>query len=155
MNARRVVVVGQGYVGLPLAMRAVEAGYDVLGYDLDVRKIEGLAAGCTHIDDISDADVSAALATGRYHVSTDSASAAGFDVAVITVPTPLREGVPDLSFIESAGEMLASADAFTGMPASFACWIRTLLSIPNSFAKAKIRTLSVLSSASCSVKGTL
>ena len=107
MNARRVVVVGQGYVGLPLAMRAVEAGYDVLGYDLDVRKIEGLAAGRTHIDDISDADVAAALATGRYHVSTDSASAAGFDVAVITVPTPLREGVPDLSFIESAGEMLA------------------------------------------------
>ena len=107
MNARRVVVVGQGYVGLPLAMRAVEAGYDVVGFDVDARKIEGLAAGRTHIDDISDADVSAALATGRYRVSTDSGAAVGFDVAVITVPTPLSEGVPDLSAIESAGAMLA------------------------------------------------
>jgi UDP-N-acetyl-D-glucosamine dehydrogenase len=106
-RASRVVVVGQGYVGLPLAMRAVEVGFDVVGFDLDTTKIDGLAAGRTHIDDVTDADVQAALATGRYCPTTDVNGMAGFDVAVITVPTPLREGAPDLSFIESAARMLA------------------------------------------------
>jgi UDP-N-acetyl-D-glucosamine dehydrogenase len=104
----RVVVVGQGYVGLPLAMRAVEVGFDVVGFDLDQRKIDGLTSGLTHIDDVSDADVTAALATGRYRSTWNTADVAGFDVAVITVPTPLRDGAPDLSFIESAGAMLAA-----------------------------------------------
>ena len=103
----KVMVIGQGYVGLPLAMRAVEVGLDVVGFDLDQRKIDGLNAGRTHIDDITDADVQVALATGRYRASSSTADLAGFDVAVITVPTPLRDGAPDLSFIESAGEALA------------------------------------------------
>lgn len=103
----KVMVIGQGYVGLPLAMRAVEVGLDVVGFDLDQRKIDGLNAGRTHIDDVTDADVQVALATGRYRASSSTADLAGFDVAVITVPTPLRDGAPDLSFIESAGEALA------------------------------------------------
>lgn len=107
MSPQKVVVVGQGYVGLPLAMRAVEVGFDVVGFDLDSGKIDGLAAGRTHIDDVSDADVQAALATGRYLPAMDAVSITGFDAAVITVPTPLRDGVPDLSFIESAGHLLA------------------------------------------------
>ena len=105
--ALRVAVVGQGYVGLPLAMRAVEVGHDVVGFDLDFLKIEGLAAGRTHIDDVSDAEVVSALATGRYTPTSDAADLAGFDVAVIAVPTPLRDGAPDLTFITSAGELLA------------------------------------------------
>jgi nucleotide sugar dehydrogenase len=103
----KVMVIGQGYVGLPLAMRAVEVGLDVVGFDLDQRKIDGLNAGRTHIDDVTDADVRAALATGRYRASSAAADLAGFDVAVITVPTPLRDGAPDLSYIESAGTALA------------------------------------------------
>ena len=103
---QRVVVIGQGYVGLPLAMRAVEVGFDVIGFDLDDRKISGLAAGRTHIDDIADADVARALATGRYRPTKAAADLDRFDVAVITVPTPLKEGVPDLSFIESAVDLL-------------------------------------------------
>jgi UDP-N-acetyl-D-glucosamine dehydrogenase len=103
----KLVVVGQGYVGLPLAMRAVEVGFDVVGFDLDTRKIDGLAGGASHIDDITDADVASALATGRYRPTTSTADLDGFDVAVITVPTPLREGVPDLSFITSAVGVLA------------------------------------------------
>ncbi len=106
-DSRRVAVVGQGYVGLPLAMRAVEVGHMVVGFDLDRMKVDGLAAGRTHIDDVSDADVVAALGTGRYRPTADAADLAGFDVAVITVPTPLRDGAPDVSFIVSAGEMLA------------------------------------------------
>ena len=104
---QRVVVIGQGYVGLPLAMRAVEVGFDVVGLDLDIAKIDGLAAGRTHIDDVTDTDVRAALDTGRFAPTNDATLIAGFDVAVITVPTPLRDGVPDLSFIESAGHMVA------------------------------------------------
>jgi nucleotide sugar dehydrogenase len=105
--ARRLVVVGQGYVGLPLAMRAVEAGYHVVGYDVAREKVALLAAGRTHIDDITDADVAAAIATGRYTATDRADDVAGFDVAVITVPTPLRDGAPDLSYIEAAGRLLA------------------------------------------------
>ena len=61
----RVVVVGQGYVGLPLAMRAVEVGYQVVGYDTDERRIKSLSAGESYVEDIPDAQVAAALASGR------------------------------------------------------------------------------------------
>ncbi len=104
----RVVVVGQGYVGLPLAMRAVDVGYDVVGYDLDVNRIKSLAHGTSFTADVPDAQVQAALDGGRYHPSDDESQIDGFDVAVITVPTPLREGVPDLSFIESAARTVGA-----------------------------------------------
>jgi UDP-N-acetyl-D-glucosamine dehydrogenase len=102
----KVVVVGQGYVGLPLAMRAVEVGFDVVGFDVDAAKIAGLRQGRSHIDDVTDADVARALATDRYRPTTSPADLDRFDVAVITVPTPLKEGVPDLSYIERAVELL-------------------------------------------------
>lgn len=103
-----VVVVGQGYVGLPVAMRAVEQGYTVVGVDLDERRVSSLAAGSSFVDDISDAELQAALASGRYTPTSDYARCAGFDVAVITVPTPLRESVPDLSFIEQSAQSLSA-----------------------------------------------
>jgi UDP-N-acetyl-D-glucosamine dehydrogenase len=106
--AQRVVIVGQGYVGLPLAMRAVEAGFDVIGFDIDADKVDALASARTCIEDVSDAELAAALDTGRYQVTTSPDDLAGFDIAVITVPTPLRDGAPDLSHIERAGEMLAA-----------------------------------------------
>ncbi len=99
-----LVVVGQGYVGLPLAIRAVEVGFTVIGYDLDKQKVSGLQAGKTHIDDVSDADIANALATGRYLPSESVQDLENFDVAVITVPTPLRDGAPDISYITSAAE---------------------------------------------------
>ena len=92
----RLVVLGQGYVGLPLAMRAVQAGFDVIGFDVAESKIGGLAVGRTHIDDVTDSDVAEALATGRYRPTTIADDLAAFDMAVITVPTPLRDGAPDL-----------------------------------------------------------
>jgi len=101
------VVVGQGYVGLPLAMRAVEAGFDVVGLEVDDDRAKSLAAGESHVEDVGGGAVAAALATGRYHPTTDVRACAGFDVAVISVPTPLREGVPDLSFVESGATTLA------------------------------------------------
>ena len=103
----RVVVIGQGYVGLPLAVRSVEAGFDVIGYEVAEHKVERLNAGSSHVEDISDARLGAVLATGRYRASTDPADLTGFEIAVVSVPTPMGDGVPDLSFIEAAADVLA------------------------------------------------
>jgi len=104
---KKVVIVGQGYVGLPVAMRAVEVGYDVVGIDLDERRIGRLRDGDSYVDDISHEELSSALSAGRYRPTTSYDDAADFDISVITVPTPLRESLPDLSFIESAATSLA------------------------------------------------
>src|SRR5512141_2001502 len=94
----RIAVVGQGYVGLPLAMRAAELGFTVIGYDIDTGRIDALRAGNSYVEDVSSEQLKSALESG-YEPTTDPGALAGFDVAVITVPTPLRDGVPDLSFI--------------------------------------------------------
>jgi UDP-N-acetyl-D-glucosamine dehydrogenase len=104
--AGRVVIVGQGYVGLPLAMRAVEVGFEVVGYDIDAERVKRLAAGESYVEDIAAETLASALASGRYLPSAEPEACAGFDVAVITVPTPLREGNPDLSYMEAAAEMV-------------------------------------------------
>jgi UDP-N-acetyl-D-glucosamine dehydrogenase len=103
LSSEKLVVVGQGYVGLPLAMRAVEAGLDVVGLDVDLNRIKRLTAGESFVEDVSPARLAAALATGRYLPTNDYAAAGGFDVCVISVPTPLRNGTPDLSYVEQAG----------------------------------------------------
>lgn len=103
----KVLVVGQGYVGLPLAMRAVEVGYDVVGVDLDVDRAAALAVGNSYVEDVTSEQLKKALDSNRYRPSSDYQHSAEFDFAVITVPTPLREGLPDLSYIESAARSIA------------------------------------------------
>jgi UDP-N-acetyl-D-glucosamine dehydrogenase len=103
----RVVIVGQGYVGLPLAMRCVEVGYEVVGYDTDEVRTKMLNVGESFIEDIKSEDLQSAVDTGRFRATNESRSCAGFDIAVVTVPTPLTEGRPDLSFIETAVRTLA------------------------------------------------
>ncbi len=105
-EAERVVVVGQGYVGLPLAMRAVEVEHSVVGYEVDAKRVARLVAGESYVEDVRDGELVAALDTGRYQPTSDSNACAGFDVAIITVPTPLHEGNPDLSYIDQAGGTL-------------------------------------------------
>jgi nucleotide sugar dehydrogenase len=104
---KKLAIIGQGYVGLPVAMRAVEQGYRVVGVDLDQRRVAALRAGDSYVEDIPDSQLEAALDSGRYLPTTDYHDARDYDIAVITVPTPLREGLPDLSFIESSGASLA------------------------------------------------
>src|SRR5262245_31103583 len=99
---RRLVVLGQGYVGLPLTMRAVEIGFDVVGFDVDKARVERLARGKSFVEDVGHAVVAAAVSTGRYRPTCDPAHLAGFDVAVVCVPTPLRDGAPDLTYIKQA-----------------------------------------------------
>lgn len=102
----KVVVIGQGYVGLPVALRAVEVGFDVVGFDTSEARIASLASGHSYVGDVSDDDLRRALA-GGYTPSDDAASLADFDIAVISVPTPLNDGQPDLTSLESAGRVLA------------------------------------------------
>ena len=92
--ATKLVVVGQGYVGLPLALR-------------DVDRVKRLSDGRSYVEDIRDDELAAALATGRYLATDDPAGLAGFDIAVIDVPTPLQDGNPNLSYVEEAAATLA------------------------------------------------
>jgi UDP-N-acetyl-D-glucosamine dehydrogenase len=102
-----VVVAGLGYVGLPLAMRAAQAGHRVVGYDTDSTRVKLLEAGESYIEDVPASELLAALKDGMFRPSSEPRACAGFDVAVITVPTPLRDGLPDLTYIESAACTLA------------------------------------------------
>ena len=106
--ADRLVVIGQGYVGLPLAMCAVEAGYDVIGIDQDSRRVKQLGAAMSYVEDVPAQRLADALDSGRYRACSEYAHAAGFDIAVIAVPTPLNEGIPDLSYMKDAGRALAA-----------------------------------------------
>jgi UDP-N-acetyl-D-glucosamine dehydrogenase len=103
----RVAVVGQGYVGLPLAVRAAQVEHDVVAYDVDETRVKRLLSGQSYIEDISDADLGAVLEAGTLHPSCEARACAGFDVAVVAVPTPLRDGAPDLRYIEQAAHTLA------------------------------------------------
>jgi UDP-N-acetyl-D-glucosamine dehydrogenase len=102
-----LVVVGQGYVGLPIAMRAVEVGFTVVGVDVDDVRVAALATGTSFVEDVDSAVLRRALASGRYLPTSDYTAFDSFDAAIITVPTPLKESLPDLSFIEAAAVALA------------------------------------------------
>ncbi|MEU3454299.1 nucleotide sugar dehydrogenase [Micromonospora sp. NPDC006766] len=103
----RVVVVGQGYVGLPLAVRAAEVGHQVIGYDVDSRRTELLAGGESYVEDVTAERLRAVMASGLYRPTAIAKHCAGFDIAIVTVPTPLRDGAPDVSYIEASGRTLA------------------------------------------------
>ncbi|AUZ35722.1 nucleotide sugar dehydrogenase [Arthrobacter sp. PGP41] len=107
MPETKVIVVGQGYVGLPVAMLAAGAGFDVVGIDTDKRKVDWLNSGRSYVEDISDEQLLEALNSNSYRARSDYSDACGFSVAVITVPTPLTESRPDLSYIEDAARELS------------------------------------------------
>ena len=104
--SHKVAIIGQGYVGLPVAMRAVEVGYRVVGVDIDEQRVQQLKAGRSYVGDVTDSQLVEAIATGRYSATTSYSDIAEFDYAVITVPTPLRETLPDLSFIEQSAQAI-------------------------------------------------
>ena len=98
-------VIGLGYVGLPLAVELANAGYRVLGYDVNPRVVEGVNAGRSHIKDISDLQLQAALKKGRLSATTDASRLGEPDAVSICVPTPLSKFKdPDVSYIVAATE---------------------------------------------------
>ncbi|WP_277209749.1 nucleotide sugar dehydrogenase [Isoptericola croceus] len=97
-----LVVVGLGYVGLPLAQEAARAGLAVRGFDVSPRIIDGLNAGKSHVDDLSDDDVQEMLDAG-FAATSDIEEIRDTDAVVICVPTPLSpDGGPDLGAVVSA-----------------------------------------------------
>jgi UDP-N-acetyl-D-glucosamine dehydrogenase len=107
----KVLVLGLGYVGLPLAIRAAQVGHSVVGLDVDTNKLDALNRGKSYIEDVTDEQLQMEVNLGRFVAVSDVAYGGAFDLAIITVPTPLRDGVPDLSYVESAGHMVGSVMA--------------------------------------------
>jgi UDP-N-acetyl-D-glucosamine dehydrogenase len=104
----KVSIIGQGYVGLPLAHSLVSAGFDVTGVDIDDSKVAQLNKGMTVIEDVTDDQVLSMLKTSRYIASSKYSQIAESDVVVICVPTPLSESQePDLSALTSAVRAVA------------------------------------------------
>jgi nucleotide sugar dehydrogenase len=99
-----VAVVGLGYVGLPLLLAAARAGYAVIGVDADAGKIDALANGRSYITDVSNGDLGALDAAT---LSVDPAVLKDADVVLLAVPTPLRDGTPDLGPMKRATDSLA------------------------------------------------
>jgi UDP-N-acetyl-D-glucosamine dehydrogenase len=104
----KVGIIGLGYVGLPLALRFAEVGCDVLGVDLDARKIEAISRGESFLQHIPDGRVEGVRRIGRFEATSDFARLREVNAIIICVPTPLTAArEPDLSFIERAGREIA------------------------------------------------
>jgi UDP-N-acetyl-D-glucosamine dehydrogenase len=102
-----LAVIGLGYVGMPIVREVSRCGMRVVGVDVDQRRVDGLNAGISHVDDLSDGDVAGLVAQG-FHATTDDRVLAGAATVVICVPTPLdRDRRPDLSAVTGAAEMVA------------------------------------------------
>ncbi len=102
-----IAVIGQGYVGLPLALGFVEAGFRTIGVDIDADRVSQLNEGSSYISDVSDAELQKALETGLFAATTDFSDVTEADAVSICVPTPLRKTRdPDISYIQSATESI-------------------------------------------------
>src|SRR3954454_21992603 len=103
----KVVVVGAGYVGLPLAVETARAGYDTIAYDRSGDKVSAINAGRSYIDDVPTSVLGPLVASGKLAATTDPDVLGAADAVIICVPTPLNKTKdPDNSFILSAAEML-------------------------------------------------
>ena len=103
-----LAIIGQGYVGLPLAMAAVDAGWTVIGVDNFDAKVAQINGGSSPVEDISDAQLKAAIAKGVYKATTDYSAVSKASVITICVPTPLDEKrEPDLALLRSAATGIA------------------------------------------------
>ena len=103
-----LAIIGQGYVGLPLAMAAVDGGWSVIGVDNLEAKVAQINRGSSPVEDISDAQLQAAISKGVYKATTDFSSVSRASVITICVPTPLDEKrEPDLTLLRSAAKGIA------------------------------------------------
>ncbi|MFL6054931.1 MAG: nucleotide sugar dehydrogenase [Actinoallomurus sp.] len=102
-----LAVIGLGYVGMPIVREVSRSGMRVIGVDVDQRRVDGLNAGTSHVDDISDGEVAGLVAQG-FRATTDHEVLAGAGTVTICVSTPLdRDRRPDLSAVIGAAEMVA------------------------------------------------
>ena len=103
----KAVIIGLGYVGLPLAQAAKTSGIEVVGLDLNQQIVDGLNSGVSHIDDLADDEIVALVAQG-FRATSDSSVISDADLVVICVPTPLdASGSPDLTAVIAATKSVA------------------------------------------------
>ncbi len=101
----KVCVIGLGYVGLPLAVEKSKAGYEVLGFDIQKKKVEWVNQGKNYIGDVVDEELSKLVEEGRLRATTDFDELRGCDVVTICVPTPIDvHKVPDLTYVIRTAE---------------------------------------------------
>ena len=106
----RIGIIGLGYVGLPLAVEFANAGFAVIGFDVDERKIAEINAGRSYIPDVSPSEMRDVVKAGKLSATSDMSRLATMDVVDICVPTPLRKTKdPDLSYVITAVEAAAAA----------------------------------------------
>ena len=107
-KTQTLAIIGQGYVGLPLAMAAVDAGWTVIGVDNFEAKVSQINSGSSPVEDISDMQLQAAIAKGAYKATTDFSAVSKASVITICVPTPLdKKREPDLALLRSAAMGIA------------------------------------------------
>jgi UDP-N-acetyl-D-glucosamine dehydrogenase len=99
-------VVGLGYVGLPVAVELGKRGFEVLGVDTSHERVTAIRKEQSYLVDVSDSELTELLAVNRLSVTTSYRPLASADAILICVPTPLKEGTPDLSAVEAAGTRL-------------------------------------------------
>jgi UDP-N-acetyl-D-glucosamine dehydrogenase len=107
-KSQTVAIIGQGYVGLPLAMAAVDAGWTVIGIDNSEAKVIQINSGSSPVEDISDVQLQAAISKGAYRATTDFSTVSQASVISICVPTPLDDKrEPDIAMLRSAATGIA------------------------------------------------
>ena len=103
----KVVVIGAGYVGLPLSVEVARSGFSVIAFDKVESKCRSILAGKSYIKDISDEELAPLVKSGKLHATSDAAALGQADVIIICVPTPLNKtGDPDNSFIIDAAAQI-------------------------------------------------
>lgn len=107
-QSKVLAIIGQGYVGLPLAMAAVDAGWTVIGVDNFAAKVDQINAGISPVEDVSGHQLQTAISNGRYSATTDFSEVTKASVVTICVPTPLDDKrEPDLSLLRNAASGIA------------------------------------------------
>jgi UDP-N-acetyl-D-glucosamine dehydrogenase len=100
---RNVAIVGQGYVGLPLAVAAASAGWKVIGIEKSSVRVTDLNNAKSPVEDVSDGDLQRLIKEGTYSATSDPAAVATCEIVIICVPTPLSESrEPDISLLIQA-----------------------------------------------------
>ncbi|TAJ32723.1 nucleotide sugar dehydrogenase [Bosea sp. (in: a-proteobacteria)] len=104
----RIGIIGLGYVGIPLALTACKAGFSVVGFDIDAKRVEQINRGESFIKHIPTEAIAAALKQNRFRATTDFDQLNDVDAIIIAVPTPLtKHREPDLSYVEATARVIA------------------------------------------------
>ena len=107
-HSARIAIIGQGYVGLPLAVEFARNGFGVVGVDTDLDRVGALQAGQSCTPDLRNEDLIDLVRQGRYEATADCSALERADIVIICVPTPLRKSKdPDISFVIAAGTQVA------------------------------------------------